>query len=99
MHPHQHRIDLCDKALEAIRPAIPDDLFREVDRYINRFDQWGLGMEELIDGLGEFEIEISPEQFDLIQAAMDSMGLGACDRIVHLREHGVSRKPSPPSNP
>jgi hypothetical protein len=99
VHPHQHRIDLCNKALEAVRPAIPVDLFRDVDDYINRFDEWGLGMEELIGGLTELGIEIGREQFDLIQAAMDSMGLGDCDRVMYLREHGVPRRPSPPTDP
>ena len=99
VHPHQHRIDLCNKALGAVRLTIPVGLFRDVDDYINRFDEWGLGMEELIGGLTELEIEIGREQFDLIQAAMDSMGLGDCDRVVYLREHGVSRRPSPPAGP
>ncbi len=97
MHPHQHRIDLCNAALEAVRPAIPTDLFRDVDDYINRFDEWGLGMEVLIDQLAEFEIEISREQFGLIKTAMDSMGLGESDRIVYLREHAVTGRPSPPA--
>ena len=85
--------------LEAVRPAIPVDLFRDVDNYINRFDEWGLGMEVLVDELTELEIEINREQFDFIQVAMDSMGLGECDRVMYLREHGVSRRPSPPKSP
>jgi hypothetical protein len=43
----------------------------------------------MIDQLAEFDIKIDREQFGLIQAAMDSMGLGECDRVVYLREHGV----------
>jgi hypothetical protein len=89
VHPYQHHIDLCNQALEAVRPTIPADLFRDVHDYINSFDEWGLGMEVLIDQLAELEIKINREQFGLIQAAMDSMSLGECDRVVYLREHGV----------
>lgn len=99
MHPHQHRIDLCNRALEAIRPAIPLDLFRDVHDYINRFDEWGLGMEVLIDQLAEFDIKISHEQFEIIRAAMDSIGLGQSERVAHLRQHGVLAHPSPPEVP
>ena len=95
MHPHQHQIDLCNAALEAVRPTIPADLFRDVDDDINRFDEWGLGMEVLIDQLAEFEIEISREQFGLIKTAMDSMGVGESNRVIYLREHAVGSRSSP----
>lgn len=39
MHPHQHRIDLCNRALEAVRLTIPADLFRDAHDDINRFDE------------------------------------------------------------
>ncbi len=89
MHPHQHRIDLCNRALDGVRHAVPADLTREVHDCINRFDEWGLGMEMLIDQLIESGIRIAPEQFDLIQAAMDAMGLGDSGRVGHLRDHAV----------
>jgi hypothetical protein len=83
--PHQRRIDLCNQALEAVRPAIPSDLWNEVHDYINRFSEWGLGMELLIDRLGDTSVRITSEQFALIQAAMDSMGLGESSRVAYLR--------------
>ena len=98
MHPHQRQIDLCSKALEAVRPDIPPDLFGTVDDYINRFDEWGLGMEMLIDQLAELDVEISPQQFALIRDAMDSMGLGRSDRVVYLEDHGVRGMPEPPQS-
>jgi len=90
VHPHQQPIDLCNRALEAVGSAIPADLFRDVEDYINRFNEWGLGMEMLIDQLNESDIRITREQFGLIHAAMASMGLGACERVEHLRVHGVT---------
>lgn len=99
MHPHQHQIDLCNRALEAVHPAIPDDLLRDAHDYINRFDEWLLGMEVLIDQLAEFGIKIDRAQFDLIREAMDSMGLASCDRVAYLQEHGVLFEPPPSTRP
>lgn len=100
MHPYQFYMDLCAEALEAARPRIPADLFQQVDDYINRFDEWGLGMEMLIDQIAELEILISPEQFDLIRSAMDALGCGESNRLAHLKAHCVSPRPfdgPPPS--
>ena len=96
MHPYQRQIDLCTKALQAVRPDIPADIHDAVDDYINRFDEWGLGMEVLVDQLAELGVEISLQQFGLIREAMDSMGLGQSDRVVYLKDHGVRGMPEPP---
>jgi hypothetical protein len=57
---------------------------------INRVDEWELVSEVLIDQLSEFEIKAAREQFGHIREAIASMGLGECDRIENLREHGVT---------
>lgn len=102
MHPYQRQIDLCGEALKAIRSSIPRDLFRDVDEYIKRSDEWGLGMEVLIDQLAELDIAISPEQFDLIRAAMDSMGRaratesptsGATAYLARKPDRRIARRP------
>jgi hypothetical protein len=90
VHPIRRPIDLCNRALAGVRPAIPADLFRDVDDDINRYDEWGLGMEVLIDHLCDFDIKITGEQFSLIHAAMASMGLGECERVKYLRVHCVT---------
>ena len=90
MQPHQQRIDLCNRALEAVRPFIPADLHTMVHDYINRHDEWGLGIETLIDGLSELEIRITTEQFALIEAAMASMDLADSSRVSYLRDHNVA---------
>jgi len=87
MHVHQHRIDLCNQALDAVRLASPADLFGDAYDDITHFDERGLGMEVLIDQLAEFEIQINCEQFGLIKGAIDSLSLDECDRLVYLREH------------
>ena len=90
MHPHQPRIDQCNRALEAVRSVIPADLYTEVHDYINRHDEWGLGIETLIDGLSELEIRITTQQFGLIEAVMASMGLADSSRVSYLRDHNVA---------
>lgn len=90
MFANRRRIKLCNRALEAVRSTIPADLYRDVYDYVNRFGESGLGMEVLIEQLSEFEIKITREQFELIQEAMASMGLGECDRVEYLRENGVN---------
>ena len=90
MHPHQPRIDHCNRALEAVRSVIPADLYTEVHDYINRHNEWGLGIETLIDGLSELELRITAEQFALIEAAMASMGLADSSRVSYLRDHNVA---------
>lgn len=89
VHPYQKQIDLCNSALEAVRLVIPEDLYSEVSAYVNRHDEWAVGIEALIDGLTESEIRITTKQFALIEAAVFSIGLGASWRIQYLRRHNV----------
>lgn len=90
MHPHQLRIDHCNRALEAVRSVIPSALYTDVHDYINRYDEWGLGIETLIDELIELEIPITTEQFALIETAMAAMDLADSSRVTYLREHNVA---------
>ncbi len=89
MRPVPHPIDLCNAALESVRTHIPADLYRDVFDYINRHNEWGLGLETLIDQLSELEIKITADQFSLIERAMASMDLAGDQRVRYLREHGV----------
>jgi hypothetical protein len=90
MHPHQHRIDLCNRALESVRSLIPADLYTEVFDCINRHDEWGVGMEALIDGLNELEIRVTSDQFEFIRKAMAAMNLADSSRVSYLRDHNVA---------
>ena len=89
VHPHRHCIELCNLALDAAQADVPKDLYWDVHDYINEHDEWGLGMEILIDQISEFEIKITLEQYHLIEQAMVSMGLGDSDRLQHLRKYDV----------
>lgn len=70
--------------------VIPSELHAEVSDYINRHNEWGVGMELLVDHLNESDIQINREQFHLIEAAMASTGLGDDRRVTYLRNHRVT---------
>ena len=82
-------IELCNQALEGVRVIIPSELHTTVSDYINRHDEWGVGMELLVDQLNEGEVRITREQFTLIETAMASMGLADELSVTYLREHYV----------
>jgi hypothetical protein len=85
MHPYQRQIDLCNRALGALWATLTADQLRTVDEYINQFNEWGLGIETLIDFLVESDVKISQDQFSLLREAMDSMGLGDRAGLAYLR--------------
>lgn len=90
LHPHQRHIDLCNAALESVRLLIPEKLYRDVYDYFNRHNEWGLGVEILIDQIIEYEIKITPDQFAKIHEAMSSMGLAETELVKSLREEVVA---------
>jgi hypothetical protein len=73
-----------------VQSRVPDDLYQGVFDYINEHDEWGLGMEVLIDHISESEIAISIQQFEAIKQAMASMGMGDCNRIQYLENNVVA---------
>jgi len=85
MHPYQSVIDLCNVALSSVRHCVTGTLATEVDRLINEHNEWGVGLELLVDDLMELEIGLDTIQFSSILAAADAMGWGESERIQHLR--------------
>jgi hypothetical protein len=94
IHPQQHRIDLCNRALEALQPLLPQEVAREIHENINFYDEWGLGMEHLISYLLDFDQQISLEQFQEIHAAMEAMHLEHSRPMLQLRAL-ISTEPAP----
>ena len=86
MHPYQHQIDACNIALRSVSDVIPAELQADVSGYINEFDEWGLGVEILIDQICEFDIQVNETQCNAIVEAMESMGLGDTDRVSHIKD-------------
>ena len=85
MHLYQTQIDACNRALNSVRDSIPADLCSDVSDYINKFDEWGLGVEILIDQICEYDLRVTVVQCNAFVDAMKSMGLGESDRIRHIK--------------
>lgn len=75
----------CGRALEALRDQLPAACYREAYDWIHRHGEYGLAVEFLIDWIGEFELEITPDQMHSLAAAMAAMGRQESDRMVWLR--------------
>jgi len=88
--PRPRTIELCNHALEGVRVIIPSELHTSVSDYINCHNEWGVGMELLVDQLNEGGIWITLAQFTLIETAMASMGLADDPSVTYLREHYVN---------
>lgn len=84
---YQQQIDLCNIALESIQLLISIEKCQDISNYINQFGEWGLGLEILIDHICEFEIRISPKQFEQFRLAMVSMRWDECKRLQDLHEY------------
>jgi hypothetical protein len=84
---HEAIVELCNRALEPLRPRLPPSLYQEIHDLINEYGEWGVGMEFLIDGIGELEIEITAEQLRKIETAVSAMGWAESDRMVWLRSY------------
>ena len=78
------KIELCNKDLEASKHHLSQEIYSEIHNYINTDNEWGLGIETLIDALTEEDIKIEKEQINKIRLAMASMGLGQNDRVEIL---------------
>ena len=85
----RNTIKLCNAALESLKGGVPKRKYIEVDDLINKYDEWGIGMEILFDTISEKELSISPAQFEKMCKAMEAMGLGDASSIEYARAHNV----------
>ena len=78
-------IQLCNSALTECEMLVSREFAEEVSDYINKYNEWGVGIELLIDVLMEEDKKISIAQFNAVDAAMESMGLSESPRIKQLK--------------
>ena len=81
-------IELSNIALLACKKLLSSKEYSEIHDYINKYNEWGLGMETLIDSLYEEKQYLEKEQFEKIKEAMVSMGLSESNRMEKL-SHNV----------
>lgn len=79
-------IRLCNDALKSCKPLLSERMTLEISEYINLHNEWGLGMEFLIDAITEDELNISIDQFQNVQVAMVAMGLSNSERLEELKK-------------
>jgi len=79
-------IKLCNSALFSCQGFLTKEEFYDVYEYINEYDEWGIGIEVLIDYLSERESKIDQVQYDAIYLALDKMGLSSGDRAEVLKQ-------------
>ncbi len=82
---HTHIQKLCGEALESVRPILPDEKFADAYGYIHEYGEWGVGVEFIIDWIGDLELPISDAQFVAIEKAMIAMDWGDSERMRWLR--------------
>ena len=81
------RISLCNIALESNKMYLNKEEYFQIHEYINKNNEWGLGIETLIDVLIEENKSIEKEQYNNILLAMTNMGLDQSKRVVELVKH------------
>ena len=82
MTPAQARnLELSKTAFELVEDRIPPADAKLIREYIFDHNEWGLGVETIVDVLLEDEIAITAAQRDAIVAALDAMDI---DRSQHL---------------
>ena len=76
MTPEQSKcLQLSKKAFELVEDRIPVASLRFIRQNIYDYNEWGLGVETIVDALVEDEIAITTAQRDAIVEALDAMGL------------------------
>ena len=84
---NNHSIKLCNIALEANKNLIDSEAYEEIADYINKNNEWGIGIEMLIDILCEEKSQVEKGQFKKIKEAMKSMGLEKGNRMETLNNY------------
>ncbi|WP_437732057.1 MafI family immunity protein [Sorangium sp. So ce1335] len=85
---------LCAVALESLKDVLPPALFRDAHDYIHRHGEWGLGVECVIDWIGDLELPVDQAQFDAIERAMTAMGWAESSRMRWLRQYFTAQSSS-----
>jgi hypothetical protein len=81
------RIKLSNTALEACRDLIGSNEYYDIYAYINDHNEWGLGVEILVDIICEEHDAVSVSQCDKIVVALESMGLGKSKHLHFFKQH------------
>jgi hypothetical protein len=71
----KHNLELSKKAYIAVAPKLEEKIRSDIYEYIHEVNEWGLGVETIIDYLVEEEIELSKEEMEALSEAASSMAI------------------------
>lgn len=86
----RERISLSNAAVEQCRSLLSNEEYGEALELINDHNEYGVGIELLIDVVCEENEKLTENQCTAILAALESMGLGASHRAEKVRRHATS---------
>lgn len=82
----QECLALSKAAFELVKDRIPQTDIETVRGFIYDHNEWGLGMETIVDAFLAENIAVTTEQKDAILAAMDAMSLDRCQRKLRVAD-------------
>ena len=87
MTPEQSKcLELSKKAFELVEDRIPAASVGFIRENIYDYNEWGLGVETIVDALVEDDIAITAAQRDAIIEALDAMGLNGSQHMLTVNE-------------
>jgi hypothetical protein len=81
----QNTIELCLAALQSVRSSISQERALEIEQCITTYNEWGLGLENLIVELIDQDVKILPIQYESFSRAMAAMELSESSLLKELR--------------
>jgi len=79
-------IELSKTAYELVKSRLPETDAKTIQEYIYDVNEWGLGMETLVDSLLEEDIPVTKEQKRAILKAMSSMNLDRSQETLRIEK-------------
>ncbi|RRJ83794.1 MafI family immunity protein [Aestuariirhabdus litorea] len=69
----KHNLELSKQAYAAVAHKLKEGARIEIYGYIYKFNEWGLGVEALVDFLVEEDVELSSTEMEALSKAAESM--------------------------
>lgn len=69
----KHNLELSKQAYAVLARKLEESIRKDVYGYIHEVNEWGLGIETIVDYLVEEEIELSPAEMEALSKAAISM--------------------------
>jgi hypothetical protein len=82
----KQNLELSKAAFEAIKDRLPESSVKDIREYVYDYNEWGLGVEMIVDVLLEDDIAITISQKKAIVEAMDAMGLDRSQHEIRVLE-------------